>query len=95
MKELDWEDIFYHTLAGLVIGLMAGLLVHMEIKEWSLGWSIIWANTIGWFIREYLQKPNKERLWTHLQVIIEYAAPALAGWPTFFAGKTIVERFLL
>lgn len=97
--QLDWRDIFYHAAAGAGIGAIAGAFSHLIINvngvDVNIGFFIVCLNTIGWPFREFIQKPNYDRIWKSRQVIYEYVFPMVSGWLGFLVVKEIIERYLL
>ena len=69
---MDWLDIAIHSAVGLclVIGMLAigvpGLIAAS-------------LNAFLWLVREWEQKPNHSRVFTHRQSFLEWFVPSLCG----------------
>lgn len=82
MIDLDWEDILYHNLGAIAIGLIAAFT-----QPWFL-----FANAI-WFINEVMQRRDKGQQWwevfTRRQVLWEWVSPSLSAPIIFAIASTI------
>lgn len=70
---MDWLDIVIHSAVGLclVIGMLA-----MGVP----GLIAASLNAFLWFVREWEQKPNHSRVFTHPQSLLEWFVPSLLGF---------------
>ena len=81
----DWQDVGLHVLVAFVAVLMLtvlGLARHSE----GLMWGAVVANTLGWPLREAVQRRKKDRhdwnrpwLWS-AQKHWEAWTPVAVGW---------------
>lgn len=70
---MDWKDIAIHAGAA---GFATGLIIAAGVPHWIA----IGLNALFWFGREWLQKPNHGRVWSHPQSLMEWLAPAFSGF---------------
>lgn len=69
---MDWVDIIVHSAVALVV---VGVLVLVGTPHWLA----IGLNAAFWFGREWFQKPDRIRVFTHRQSFAEWSVPALIG----------------
>lgn len=69
---MDWRDIALHIIAAVAI---VFILIFFGVNAtFAAG-----LNAAFWLGREWLQKPDKWRVITSPQSLLEWLAPALAG----------------
>lgn len=72
LNDIDWEDIIYHNLGAIAIGLIAAFTQ----------WPFIFVNAI-WFINELIQRSQKKQsffdVFIRKQVLWEWVSPTITG----------------
>ncbi len=83
----DWIDVGLHLLVATVaVGLLVAL-GQARGEPWII-WAALAANTLGWPLREALQRRAKER-WDWSRPWLWSAQKQWEAWPPVVAGWTV------